>query len=261
VEKEQHLKSDFQFDISEKTVILPKIFSGYPEVRSGMSTKLGSRNHTSDGMNLSYNVGDNPAIVEKNRTAFFSHFGISTNELAIPQQSHSENVRKVDTPGEYENCDALVTNSSNVALVVTVADCVPILLFDPIQKAIGAVHAGWRGTANVIVKRAIQKLQEEFKTNTKNILAFIGPSAGVCCYEVREDVAVKFKNKIVPYTKKKIFVDLKKENAYQLKQLGVPAGNIEISKHCTICERQLFHSYRREGKSAGRMMAGICMEL
>jgi YfiH family protein len=246
--------------MSEKTIILPKIFSGYPEVHSGMSTKLGSDNQSSYEMNLSYNVGDDPAIVEMNRIVFFSQFGISSNELAIPFQSHSEIVRKVDKPGDYKNCDALVTDTNRVALVITIADCVPILLFDPIQNAIGAVHAGWRGTSNAIVKRAIHKMQEAFNTDTQNVHAFIGPSAGVCCYEVSEEIAVKFENKIVPYNKKKIFIDLKKENAFQLMQLGVVEGNIEISKHCTICEKQLFHSYRRDGKSAGRMMAVICLK-
>jgi polyphenol oxidase len=228
-------------------------------VHSGMSTKLGNSNQSSYKMNLSYNVGDDPAIVEMNRTAFFSQLGISSSELAIPLQSHSENVRKVDIPGEYENCDALITNANRVALVITIADCVPILLFDPIKNVIGAVHAGWRGTANAIVKRAIHKMEEEFKTDTRNVHAFIGPSAGVCCYEVSEDVAVKFKNKIIHYNKN-VFLDLKKENAFQLKQLGVVEDNIEISKHCTICEKQLFHSYRRDGKSAGRMMAVICLK-
>ena len=109
-EKERHLKSDFRYDMHEKTIILPKIFSDYPEVRSGMSTKLGSKNQTGFEMNLSYNVGDDPAIVEMNRKSFLSQFGISSSELAIPLQSHSENVRKVDAPGEYENCDALITN-------------------------------------------------------------------------------------------------------------------------------------------------------
>jgi YfiH family protein len=254
------LKSDCQFDMLEKTVILPNIFSGYPEVRAGMSTKLGSRNRTGFEMNLSYKVGDDPATVEMNRKSFFSLFGISINELAIPLQSHSGNVRKVDVPGEYDECDALITNASGVALVITVADCVPILLFDPIKHAIGVVHAGWRGTANVIVKRAIEKMRGEFQTNAKDILAFIGPSAGVCCYQVNTDVAVKFDNKIVPYSKTKIFIDLKKENASQLKQLGVVASNLEISTHCTICEKQLFHSYRRDGKKAGRMMAVICLK-
>jgi YfiH family protein len=253
------LKSDFQYDLYGGTTILPKIYSSYPEVQSGMSTKFGSRKHTRYEMNLSYNVGDDQAIVEINRTAFFSQLGISRNELAIPLQSHSENVRKVDVPGEYKNCDALVTNACNVALAVTVADCVPVLLFDPVKKAIGAIHAGWRGTSNAIVKRALHKMQEEFKTETENVLAFIGPSAGVCCYEVSEDVAVKFENKTVPFNRK-ICIDLKKENTSQLHQMGVIEGNIEISNHCTICETQLFHSYRRDGKNAGRMMAVICLK-
>jgi copper oxidase (laccase) domain-containing protein len=76
---------------------------------------------------------------------------------------------------------------------------------------------------------------------------------------VNEEVAVKFENKIVPYNSTKIFIDLKKENASQLTQLGVIAENMEISSHCTICEKHLFHSYRRDGKSAGRMMAVICL--
>ena len=225
-----------------------------------MSTKLGNKSPNGFEMNLSYNVGDNPAAVEMNRKTFLSRFGISNSELAIPIQSHSNIVCRVDAPGEYKNCDALVTNVMGVALLITIADCVPIMLFDPIQNAIGAVHAGWRGTANAIVKQVVYKMQEEFKTDTQNVLAFIGPSAGVCCYEVNEEVAVKFENKIVPYNSTKIFIDLKKENASQLTQLGVIAENMEISSHCTICEKHLFHSYRRDGKSAGRMMAVICLK-
>jgi YfiH family protein len=181
-EKERHLKSGFRFELLEKTVLLPKIFSRYPEIRSGMSTKLGSRNQTGFEMNLSYNVGDDPALVALNRKSFLSLFGISLDELAIPLQSHSARVCKVDVPGEYEECDALITNICELALVITIADCVPIMLFDPMNKAIGVVHAGWRGTANGIVKRAVEKMREDFNTDAKNILAFIGPSAGVCCY-------------------------------------------------------------------------------
>ena len=254
------MKSGFQFDKLENIVILPKIFLGYPEIRSGMSTKLGSSNQTDFDVNLSNNIGDDPAIVEMNRISFLSSLGISVNELANPHQSHSANVRKADVPAEYEDCDALITKVSGVALAIIVADCVPIHLFDPINKAIGAVHAGWRGTANGIVKRTAERMHEEFNTNAKDILAFIGPSSGVCCYEVNADVAVKFENKIVTYNGSKIFIDLKKENAFQLKQMGVPANNLEISRHCTICEKQLFHSYRRDGTRAGRMMAVICLE-
>jgi hypothetical protein len=244
----------------EKSIIVPKIFSGYPNVRSGMSTKKGGGKNTGFEMNLSYLVGDEPEKVEVNRTAFFSQFGISKNELAVPLQSHSDNVRRVEVPGEYENCDGLMTNARGLSLVVTIADCVPILLFDPINNVIGAVHAGWRGTAKSIIKKALIAMQEEYNIGIKEVRAFIGPSAGLCCYEVSEEVAVKFANKIVSYDTTKAFIDLKKENALQLQEQGLVPGNIEVSKHCTICEKQLFHSFRRDGKRAGRMMALICLK-
>jgi polyphenol oxidase len=259
-EKEQLLKSGFLLDMHEPYIILPTIFTEYPNVRSGMSSKNGSSKTGRFAMNLSFQVGDDPACVEINRATFFSQIGISVKELAIPLQSHSDTVRRVHAPGEYEQCDALITNVQRLALIVTVADCVPILLFDPLHHAIGAVHAGWRGTANAIVQRAIRSMQAEFNTEPDTVLAFIGPSAGGCCYEVGEEVAVKFENKIVPYDKNKIYIDLKKENAFQLEQLGVAAGNIEISNHCTICEPQFFHSFRRDGKTSGRMWAVICLK-
>jgi YfiH family protein len=211
-------------------------------------------------MNLSFQVGDDPADVEMNRNTFLSLFKISGSDLAVPVQSHSEKVCIVTAAGEYSECDALITKRTGIALSVMVADCVPILIFDPIEKAIGIVHAGWRGTANAIVQRTIEKMQKEFNTDTKNILASIGPSAGVCCYEVGPEVAVKFENKIVHSKAQKIFVDLKKENAVQLEEKGVIPDHIEMSKHCTICEKELFHSFRRERKSAGRMMAVIYLK-
>jgi YfiH family protein len=259
VGKERRLKSGFQPDREEMIVILPKIFSGISNVRAGMSTRIGNESDTEFGINLSYNVGDNPTRVGRNRRKFFAQVGISEHDLAIPLQCHSNNVLKVDTPGEYRECDALITNTTHVTLVVTVADCVPILLFDPINKAVGAAHAGWRGTMGLIVTRAVEKMKAEYRTDPAQMLAYIGPSAGVCCYEVGGEVAVMFGNKVVPYEKKKIFIDLKKENTLQLLQQGVLEKNIEVSTSCTICEKELFHSYRRDGQKSGRMMAVICM--
>jgi YfiH family protein len=120
------------------------------------------------------------------------------------------------------------------------------------------VHAGWKGTVGFIVNRAVEKMKTEFKTDPAQLVAYIGPSAGACCYEVGEEVAVMFGNKIVPYHKK-AFLDLKKENMLQLMQLGVSASNIEVSSSCTICEKKLFHSFRRDSQKAGRMMAVICI--
>lgn len=253
------MKFGFQPDKEEMTIILPKIFSGILNVRSGMSTKIGKESNTEFEMNLSYNVGDDPMRVGRNRKIFFEQVGISEHDLAIPLQCHSNNVLKVDTQGEYRESDALITNTTHVALVVTVADCVPILLFDPINKVIGAVHAGWRGTVGLVVKRAVEKMKTEYRTDSAQMLAYIGPSAGVCCYEVGGEVAVMFGNKVVPYDNKKIFIDLKKENTHQLQQQGVLESNIEVSTSCTICEKELFHSYRRDGRNSGRMMAVICM--
>jgi copper oxidase (laccase) domain-containing protein len=91
------------------------------------------------------------------------------------------------------------------------------------------------------------------------MLAYIGPSVAACCYEVGKEVSVMFTNKVVTYSGKKTFLDLKKENISQVKQLGVLASNIEVSTSCTVCEKELFHSFRRDGQKTGRMMAVICM--
>jgi YfiH family protein len=257
--KEQLLKYGSQSKGINKDIILPNIFKSIPKISAGMSTRIGSDVKTHYGMNLSFMVGDDPLNVKKNRNKFFSQLGISEQQLAVPLQCHSYTVQKVDKPGEYGNCDALVTNIKNVALIVTIADCVPILLFDPINVAIAVVHAGWRGTAGKISKHTVKKMKEEFLTDPSVLLAFIGPSAGSCCYEVGDEVAVMFDNKIVPYHRDKKFIDLKNENKLQLQSEGLLSDHIEVSGYCTICEKRLFHSFRRDGPKAGRMMAVICI--
>jgi len=256
-EQEQSLKSGFPSKRDHLRIISPQIFADVSEIRAGMSTKLESDPDRTFGMNLSYRVGDDPSLVKKNRDAFFARMDIVESELAVPLQCHSQRVLRVDKPGEYEGCDALVTNQMHLALAVVVADCVPLLLVDPVHHAVGAVHAGWRGTAGKIVPRAVEKMKTEYQTDPEQLKVFIGPSAGKCCYEVGEEVAVMFGDKLVSYSKKKYFLDLKGENEAQLRQQGVDARNIEMSDSCTICERQVFHSYRRDGKSSGRMMAVI----
>lgn len=249
--KEQYLKYDFPSEVNNKEIILPQIFKGITELHAGMSTLRGG--------NLSFKVGDNPSIVKRNRKNFFSQYDISEQQLAIPIQCHSNAVLRINKPGEYNDCDALITNVKYVALIVTVADCVPILLFDPINKVIGILHAGWRGTVGKICRQTVMKMKEEFLTDPSNVLAFIGPSAGSCCYEVGTEVAVMFGNKVVPYNGGKIIIDLKNENKLQLLDEGVLLDHIEVSGFCTICEKRLFHSYRRDGIKAGRMIAVICI--
>jgi polyphenol oxidase len=259
MKKGQRLKSSFLSDSKRIPVILPKIFSNTPDVLSAMSMKLGSDAGSKFGMNMSYKVGDENERIKNNRDKFFSQFGLSERNLAVPLQCHSNRVVKVEAPGEYGDCDALITNVQQVALAVTIADCVPLLLYDPQKRAVGVVHAGWRGTSRFIIQQAVEMMEKEYHTVPTSLLVFIGPSAGVCCYEVGRDVAVMFRKKNVHYEKKRIFLDLKKENMAQLLEKGVLEDHIEVSPYCTICENELFHSYRRDGRRAGRMMAVICI--
>jgi hypothetical protein len=208
-------------------------------------------------MNLSLNVGDDPRNVHSNRELFFGTLGIRAEELAIPGQVHSDTVRRVDVPGVYPETDALVTDVRRLFLCVTVADCVPILLFDPVRRVVAAIHAGWRGTAGTIAARAVRLMMDDFGVDPANLLGFIGPSADTCCYEVGPDVASRFPERFVSDREGSLRVDLKSANLSQLIDLGVPPENIETSSLCTISEETLLHSYRRDGVASGRMMAVI----
>ncbi len=134
-------------------VIQSKLFSKFPELKFGMSTRLGGVGDGDFGMNLSFSVGDNEVNVKENRHRFLSSLGIGIEMLAIPRQVHGEVVRAVDGPGMFEQTDALITNSSNVALCVSIADCLPIFIFDPVTLSLAAVHSGWRG----VVPEFLQK--------------------------------------------------------------------------------------------------------
>jgi hypothetical protein len=144
-----------------------------------------------------------------------------------------------------------------VFLCVTVADCVPILLCDPRVPAVGVVHAGWRGTASGILAAAVRRMQEEFGTDPAALLAFIGPAAGACCYEVGSEVADRFDAQFLHRHGEHALVDLKSANRTQLLGAGLQPGHIEVDPSCTIEESARFHSYRRDGNRSGRMMGVI----
>jgi YfiH family protein len=168
-------------------------------------------------------------------------------------------VKSVVARGVYENCDALITNVRNIFLTVSIADCAPIFLFDPQSRAMGCVHAGWRGTEQGIVREAVFLMQNEFGSRVKDILAFIGPSAGQCCYEVGKEVAAKFESSRTVRRDEKTFLDIKGMNKDQLLQAGVIEARIEVSDQCTICTPELYHSFRRDRDKSGRMMGVIGM--
>src|SRR6266481_2723344 len=201
-------------------------------------------------------------------------------------QFHSDGILHFETaPTEPARADASVTKRAGLLLAVQTADCVPILLVDPKNRAVAAVHAGWRGTLARIVEKAIGRMQMEFGSQSADLLAAIGPAIGGCCYEVGTEVAAAFSGQFVDAAEffdelrtgdepnplqwlnmmppghqpppKKVLLDLRKANRSQLEAAGVPVANIFVSDLCTGCRRDLLFSYRKEGPQSGRMMAVV----
>lgn len=237
--------------------IRPRIFPSQPAVLAAVSTRNGGVSPAPLGMNLSFRVGDRQENVRRNREIFFGSLGIGTAELAIPGQVHGTRVLRAVDPGTYPECDALVTVAARVFLCVSVADCVPVLLCDPDVPAVAAVHAGWRGTVGRILEGTVRKMEDDFGAEPRRFRAYIGPSASTCCYTVGEDVALRFDRRFVRRSGGRFIVDLKRANYQQLLDAGVSVRRIEVSRACTISDARRFHSFRRDGKRSGRMIAVI----
>jgi YfiH family protein len=157
----------------------------------------------------------------------------------------------VNGVGAAGDGDALVTVQPGVEVSVRTADCYPILIADRRNRAVAAVHAGWRGTAAGIVRNALRTLHSEFGSTPEDLTVAIGPGIGVCCYEVGEEVAVKFGHRTAGR------LDLAQTNLRQLTDAGVARRHIDILGQCTRCDQSLFHSYRRDQARAGRMISFI----
>ena len=179
---------------------------------------------------------------------------INAKNLAVPEQVHSAVVEFARCPGMYPVADGLVTTNSNILLTLKVADCVPVFLYEPLKRIIGLVHSGWRGTVENILSNAI-KLMEKNGAESKDIRCFLGPAIGICCYEVDGEVAKIFDDKVkVKMEERKWRVGLQEQIRLQLVSVGVQKKNIRSSEICTY-ESQGYHSYRRDGENAGRMVA------
>ncbi len=243
--------------MNQPYILKADCFKNRSAIQFGISTRKGGVSPEPLGMNLSFSVGDTEENVQRNRELFFGHLQIRLDELATQHQIHSGSVRVVRQPGNYPDCDAMVTNVRRVFLCVSVADCVPIFLFDEKKMIVAGIHAGWRGTKAGIVANTITLMKREFGSDPEKVVAFIGPSASACCYEVGEDVASEFESRYISRRDGKIFLNLKAVNAAELVRSGVPASSIEVSPLCTITANELLHSFRRDGQHSGRMMGVI----
>ena len=220
---------------------------------------------------LALHTGEKRSNILSNRHAIAKEIGKNNFHFIVANQTHSDNIYIVSdkiTRGwntlesAIQNCDALVTNQSNIFLSILTADCVPILLFDPIQNVIAAIHAGWKGTQKEIASKTVSKMSQVFSCDPKNILAGIAPSIGKCCYEVGIDVAQHFLDtpQGLKSIGKKYMLDLPHINKQQLLNMGILEENIEMSQICTACEVARFFSYRKEAGCSGRFMSMIALK-
>lgn len=240
--------------------IRPQAFARYSNLLAAHSTRHGGVSPPPLGMNISFQVGDEKQNVRQNRRLFLEGLGISEDSLAIPGQIHSASVRRVEKAGHVPECDGLITDVRDVFLSVTVADCLPLLLAAPSKGVVAAVHAGWRGTAARIAIRAVELLVQEYSLRPSDLIAYLGPSARSCCYEVGEEVAGLFEPSVLRRDGPRRFLDLQAANRLQLLASGISPEGIESSPDCTISRPDLYHSFRRDGARSGRMMAIIGMQ-
>ena len=239
------------------------------------TTRLGgvSTGHVAS-LNLGMHRDSDPENVVKNFHILADAIGFAPENLVLTWQTHSDIVRQVtaaDHQGfdthDYPECDALVTNTPGTALCVFTADCTPVLLYDPVTGAVGAAHAGWRGTVSKIAAKTALEMARLYGCKPEDLRAAIGPNIAVCCFETHRDVpdAVhdSYGAAADPFiTKKgeKYFLDLKEINALSLQEIGVT--NIEISNACTACQPNRFWSHRVTGGLRGSQGAIIlCKEV
>jgi YfiH family protein len=238
----------------------PKIFTTFPKLLAIETTRQGgfsAKPYAS--LNLGLNSGEELENINKNRLLLFNELQIRPSRVASANQIHSDGIRRVTRCRLYDGYDALITNNVNTYLTITMADCTPILIYDPVNQAVAAIHAGWKGTVKDIAAKTLQRMQVEFKTNPTNCFAYVGTCIDGKNFEVGPEVAQQFalEFKTLDSTKKKFFVDLKKANTAQLIKCGIPEKQIEVSPFSTVEDNKDYFSFRKEKGKTGRMVVLI----
>lgn len=211
--------------------------------------------------NLATHVNDDESKVIQNRKILAKEIGCEFDHLIFANQTHSTNVAMVDVIDDttIDNTDAMITNTKGVCLNVLTADCVPILLYDPVKQAVGVVHAGWKGTAGNIIEKTIMAMSQNFQTKSEHLLVGIGPCISKTVYEVGEEVAIQFSPECLCKKENgKFNLDLVQSNINQLEAIGVLKRNIEIMRICTFQSLD-FYSARKEGLESGRFSSFVML--
>jgi len=220
---------------------------------------------------LALHTGEEAEEIRANRRSVEQQLSAGENYVFVTaNQTHSNHVCIIDKVGmrgwerlddAVEDCDALVTDRQKVIVTILTADCVPILLYDPVKGVVAAVHAGWKGTEGEIVVKTIEAMKRRFGIDPSDILAGVAPAIGKCCYEVGEDVASHFS--VYPDAMErhgeKYMLDLPAINRRQMLAAGISEEHVEMSGICTACEVETYFSYRKEQGCSGRFMSMIGM--
>lgn len=244
-----------------------------------VSTRLGGVSAPPfESLNLGLRVGDDPEKVVENRQRLFDAFGMSLERSVWCKQIHADGVAVVgaDDAGRgsteedsiVEDADALITDVPGLSLCVTLADCVPVVIFDPKRSVIGLAHAGWGGTVSRISSRTAEVMRARFGSDPSAMVAAIGPSIGQSGYEVGKDVIEKARTAfgdraaelLAPAPEGKALFDLWAANRIDLEEAGVPSAQIEVSEVATELNLDEFYSHRHEGGRTGRFitLARLC---
>ena len=241
-------------------------------VRHGFSTRLGgvSTGHCAT-MIISTTRGDDPAAVEENRRRIAKAIGVRAEDMTYTNQTHTTNVAVVeakDRGKRFMETDGMVTNVPEICLVTFYADCVPLFFVDPVHRAIGLSHSGWRGTVGKMGKVTIERMREEYGTDPAQVVAAVGPSICQDCYEVSVDVIEKFRENFDKDLWPELFYE-KADGKYQLNlwranqavltEAGVQGENIAVTNLCTHCNPDILFSHRSTGTARGNLSAFLAL--
>ncbi|GAB3554316.1 peptidoglycan editing factor PgeF [Spirosoma fluminis] len=238
----------------------PAVFRQFDQLIAAESTRHGGVSPAPfASLNLGINTNDDPAHVDENRRRFLGAIGAEGALFASAHQVHGADVLYTTEPGRYQGYDALITDRPGLLVGITVADCVPILIYDSVNGAVGAVHAGWRGTVGGIVTRTLEAMQQQFGTLAESCFAYVGTCIDEASFEIGPEVAEQFRpafKRVDPFTQKTC-ANLKAANASLLTDFGIPSAQIAISAYSTVLNNQDYFSYRAEQGQTGRMLAVI----
>lgn len=277
------------FPLVEYTIstgILPMVesplFQRETGLQHGFSTRKGgvSKEHLAS-LNLSFSVEDAKENVLENFRRIGERFGKTPEDFVLSKQSHETKVLKVGTKDrgkgitkdrDYEGIDALITDEEGIILSCFSADCVPILFYDPIHKAVGACHSGWRGTKGKILQNVVEEMRKHFSSNPAEILIAIGPSISKEQYIVSEDLGLSFLEDYKDYSEEDSSSPIRRlsEDKFQLDlwdlnrrialDCGLKKEHISISGYCTMENPELFFSHRYSQGRRGLQGAFICLQ-